>query len=120
MYPDHVWLSNRILRALTGPYLLENLMARLGSLAMGAMGYPAQSEGRFLTLPEGAVEVASGCTGFDMAVVLAGVSLLWGILVSASWRQVTIAAAAGIAIALSLNIPRVVLLAFAAQRTLKL
>jgi exosortase/archaeosortase family protein len=114
MYPDYVWLSNQTLRALTGPYFFENLMAWLGSLALGTMGYAAETDGRFLTLPEGAVEVASGCTGVDMAVVLVGISIIWGLLIKANWQRITLTAIAGAAIALIFNIPRIVLLAFAA------
>ncbi|NEQ53240.1 MAG: cyanoexosortase C [Leptolyngbya sp. SIO3F4] len=114
MYPNYVWLSNRVLRVFTGPYLLENLMAWLGSLALGVIGYTPEVQGRFLVFPEGAVEVAGGCTGFDMAVVLAGISFLWGIFVKTHWQRIAIAVIVGIAIAFSLNIPRIVLLAFAA------
>ena len=114
MYPNHAWLSNQIFRALTGAYLLENLMAWLGSVALRLMGYAAETQGRFLSLPEGAVEVGSGCTGFDMAVVLAGVSIIWGLFIKANRQRIAIAMVSGIAIALALNIPRIVLLAFAA------
>ena len=114
MYPDHAWLSNQIFKALTGPYLLENLMAWLGSIALQWMGYAAVTQGQFLYLPEGAIEVASGCTGFDMAVVLVGVSVIWGLFIQASGRRIAMAMITGIAIALILNIPRIVLLAFAA------
>jgi exosortase/archaeosortase family protein len=114
MYPEYIGLSNALLRILTGPHLFENMMAWLGSIAVGLLGYAAEAEGRFISLPDGAVEVASGCTGFDMAVVLAGISLMWGLFIKADWRRVIAAVVTGIAIAFTFNIPRVVLLTFAA------
>jgi exosortase len=114
MYPDFVWISNRIWRALTGPYFLENTMAMLGSFALQAFGFSAEAQGRFLSLPEGSVEVASGCTGFDMAFVLVGISIVWGLFINQSWQRIGAVCLLGVAIAMVFNIPRIMLLAFAA------
>lgn len=114
MYPDYVWLSNRAFRALTGPHLLENLMAWLGGITLSLMGYAPEVQGRFISIThQGAVEVGPGCNGFDMAFVLAGVSFIWGLLTKKSWQQIAIATVVGITISFILNIPRIVLLTFA-------
>lgn len=114
VFPDLVFLSNQLLRALTGPYFFEDLMAWAGGHALRIIGQPAITEGRFLRLPEGSVEVASGCTGFDMAFALVGISFILGLLLKQSWQRIVYGICASIAIALILNVPRIVLLAFAA------
>lgn len=114
VYPDLVWFAGLIFQFLVGPNKLEQWMAQLGSRALNIMGYAAVPEGAFITLPEGSVEVAAGCTGFDMAIVLAGVSVIWGLLIKSRWHRILVASVTGSAIALIFNIPRIVLLAFAA------
>lgn len=113
LYPDWVFLSNWLWRVVTPPNLLENLMAWMGSLGLQAIGQPAKAEGVYLTLPQGAVEVASGCSGFDMAFVMVCFSILLGLFMQQSWLKITGVAAIGTLLALVFNIPRIMLLAIA-------
>ncbi len=113
-YPDWIWLSNQIIQAVTGPYRLENAMAWISSLLLRAMGQAAEAQARFINLPTGGVEVAPGCSGYDMAFVLVGISILWGLFAKKSGLRIVLVATMGVAIALVLNIPRIMLMTFAA------
>ncbi|WP_035992834.1 cyanoexosortase C [Leptolyngbya sp. KIOST-1] len=113
-YPDWIWLSSQVIQAVTGPYQLENGMAWVSSQLLRAMGQTVEAQARFINLPAGAVEVAPGCSGYDMAFVLAGISVVWGLLVKQTWPRILLVATLGIATALILNIPRIMLMTFAA------
>jgi exosortase/archaeosortase family protein len=114
IYPDLLFISNQTWRVLTPHNLLENSMAWIGSIALRAIGQSdAAALGSVLKLPAGAVEVAPGCSGFDMAFVLAGSGLLLGLFLKETKLKIIGLILAGIALALVLNIPRIVLLTFA-------
>ncbi|PSN14655.1 hypothetical protein C7293_10625 [filamentous cyanobacterium CCT1] len=113
-YPDWIWLSSQVILAITGPYQLENGMAWVSSIFLRSLGQTVEAQDRFINLPTGSVEVAPGCSGYDMAFVLAGTSVLWGLLAKQTLSRIILAAAIGIAIALILNIPRIMLMTFAA------
>jgi exosortase len=114
IYPDLLFISNQTWRVLTPHNLLENNMAWIGSLALNAIGQPdAVAIGSIVKLPAGAVEVASGCSGFDMAFVLAGTGLLLGLFLKETKIKIIGLIFAGILLALVLNVPRIVLLTFA-------
>ena len=117
LYPDLKFLGNTLRRTLTGNQL-EHLMAWLSGLALSAIGQPVSVDGSILSLSTAieagkAVEVASGCSGFDMAFVLAGVGLIMGLFFKRSWSKITALVGAGVALALVFNVPRIMLLAFA-------
>ncbi|MBE9140721.1 cyanoexosortase C [Nodosilinea sp. LEGE 07088] len=113
-YPDWIWLSSEMFQAIMGPYQLENAMAWVSSHLLTAMGQTVEAQARFLNLPAGSVEVAPGCSGYDMAFVLAGVSLVWGLFDQQHWSRIALVSTMGVAIALILNIPRILLMTFAA------
>lgn len=117
LYPDLPFLTNTLRKLLTGDQL-EHLMAWLGGLALAAIGQPVTVNGAILSLSTMTgvakdVEVASGCSGFDMAFVLAGVGVIMGLFFNRSWSKVFALMTAGIALALLFNVPRIMLLAFA-------
>lgn len=113
LYPDWVFLSNAIREVITPPQMFEELMAWSGSLVLQAMGYPATRRGTYLSLPQGSVEVASGCSGFDMAFLIVGASIALGLFLRQKWGKIALVAFLGAMLALILNIPRIVLLTFA-------
>lgn len=113
LYPDWVFLSNAIRKVLTPPHLFEELMAWSGSLVLQAMGHSATARGIYLSLPQGAVEIASGCSGFDMAFLIVGASIVLGLFLRQKWSKIALVAFLGAVLALIFNIPRVVLLTFA-------
>lgn len=128
LYPDLSFISNAVWRILTPHNLLENLMAWLGSMGLRAINQPAVSVGAFISIDPNlplnptlqslvsskTVEVASGCSGFDMAFTLAGSSIIFGVLLKQTWPRVLAMMGIGIALALVLNVPRVMLVAVAA------
>lgn len=117
LYPDLLFLANSLRKILTGNQL-EHGMAWVGGLALRGIGQPVTVEGSILSLSTAieagkAVEVASGCSGFDMAFVLAGVGVIMGLFFKRSWSKITALVGAGVALALVFNVPRIMLLAFA-------
>lgn len=117
LYPSFGFLADT-LRKLLLREQLEYLMAWSGGLALKIIGQPVTVEGTILSLsttidPKKAVEVRSGCSGFDMAFVLAGVGLIMGLFFKQSWSKIAALVAAGVALALVFNVPRIMLLAFA-------
>jgi exosortase len=112
-YPDMGYLANQTWRALTPHLILERVTARLASSGLQGIGFKALAQGPFLSLPEGSVEVASGCSGFDMAFTLLAVGGLMGLYYQLKKRQTLAIILIGVALALTMNIPRVMLLAIA-------
>lgn len=97
----------------TPPLMLEQFTAWVGLLALRAIGQPAELQGLIITLPGGAVEVSWGCTGFNMAMIVAVTGLILGLFFKQSRRRIALLIAIGIALALLFNVPRMVLLAMA-------
>jgi exosortase len=112
LYPDLIFLTNSLWRLATPRFLLENAMGQWAGRALALIGQPVVVEGRFIGLGKGAVEVASGCSGFDMAVSMAAVGLLMGLFYRQAWPKIGLAIGLGIILALIVNIPRVMLLAY--------
>lgn len=98
----------------TPPQLLERLMAWAGSLALHAIGQPAAVSGTTIALPGGAVEVARGCNGFNMAFAMAITGLLLGLFFKQSRINTITLIVAGMMLALLFNIPRIMLVTLAA------
>ena len=117
IYPDLIFLTNTLRKTLTGNQL-ECLTAWLSGLALRAIGQSVTVEGSLLSLSttieaKKTVEVASGCSGFDMAFVLAGVGIIMGLFFKCSWTKTLTLTIVGVALALLFNVPRIMLLAFA-------
>jgi exosortase len=113
VYPDTAFIVVRICRFFTSEDMLEQVMAQLGSLGLNMIGYKATVEAALVKLPEGAVLVAPGCSGFDMAYTLVGCSFLFGVFMCVSWRRILALVVMGWTIAMVFNIPRIVLLSLA-------
>jgi exosortase/archaeosortase family protein len=114
LYPDWIFLSNAIRKVVTPTYWFEEVMAWSGSLVLQGMGHPATPKGVYITLPQGAVKIASGCSGFDLAFLIVGTSVVLGLFMQQKWPKIWLVAVLGAILALIFNIPRVVLLTFAA------
>lgn len=113
-FPKPRLLAEDILQALKIGNLLEVAMAHSSALMLRVIGKPAFAEGTIVALPpDGAVNVAWGCNGFDMAVTMAVASLIMGILLKQKWPGTLAMMLAGVILALIFNIPRIMLLAFA-------
>lgn len=114
IYPNLGFIAIRLFRLVTPHMALERLMAWLGEFGLKAIGQKAIAQAQFLSLPEGSVEVGSGCTGFSMAFTLLGCSLLIGLFFRLSYQKTLMVMLIGVAIAMVFNVPRIMLLANAA------
>jgi exosortase/archaeosortase family protein len=104
----HLW------RAVAPQHSLERFMAWSGGLVLNTMGQQATTTDIFISLPKGSVEVLWGCSGFDMAITMAGTSLLLGLILNQSWQRIVGLVILGIALGLVFNVPRIVVLTLAA------
>ena len=114
VHPTPDILIGQLWIALTPNHILERLMAWSGSLALQAIGQPATSTNISISLPTGGVLVGFGCSGFDMALTIATTSLLLGLILRQTWLRTVWLVIISIFLALFINIPRIVLLTFAA------
>jgi exosortase/archaeosortase family protein len=114
IYPDTSFIAVRVCRYFTSEDMLERVMAWAGSIGLNTIGFKAMSEAAYVRLPNGAVWVGPGCSGFDMAYTIVGCSLLFGLFMKVSWRRVLSLIAVGWALAMVCNVPRIMLLAIAA------
>lgn len=112
LYPSLIFISNKI-RQVTTANLLEQSMAHLGAIGLRLIGYNPSVSGEFLSLPQGSVQVASGCSGFDMAFTLGFTGFLVGLFMKRNWKMTGLLIGSGIATSLVFNIPRIMLLAIA-------
>ena len=114
LYPRPGITAQIIWESFTPPQLLERLMAWGGSIALHAIGQPAEVTGTTIALPGGAVEVAWGCNGFNMAFAMAMTGLLFGLFFKQSRTNTLSLIVAGVILALIFNIPRIMLVTLAA------
>lgn len=101
-------------QALTPDRFLEKLMAQGGSLGLRSLGFAVEVEQQFIRLPNGAVEVAWGCNGFDMAVTMMVASFVLGLFLQQSRSTIALMIGIGAVLALIFNIPRIMLVTIAA------
>lgn len=114
LLPKPAEISRAIWRSFTEPDLLERFMAWAGSAALRAIGQPATVDGIFISLPGGSVEVGWGCNGFDMAMTMIVASLVLGLFLKQSGLKVMALMVIGATLALVSNIPRIMLVTYAA------
>lgn len=110
----NILIGYLVWRVLGSHNILERFMAWSGSLVLHAIGQPATSSDIHISLATGGVEIGWGCNGFDMAFTMAATGLLLGLILKQSWLQTLGLVIIGIALALVLNVPRIVLLTLAA------
>jgi exosortase len=113
VYPATSFIAIRICRFFTSDDMLEQVMAYFGSIGLNVIGYKAIAEAALVKLPEGAVLVAPGCSGFDMAYTLVGCSFLFGVFMRVSWKRILALVIMGWTIAMVFNVPRIMLLSLA-------
>lgn len=112
LFPEPTAVGMTLWKTFTPPEMLERLMAWSGTQGLRAIGQPATLvDPVSIALPGGAVRVIWGCSGFDMATVLAIASLVVGLALRESMIKVVAMVFIGIVLALIANIPRIMLLA---------
>jgi len=112
LYPNLIFVIGSLWRFATPPLILENFMGNLGGQALNVIGQSAIVEGRFISIGSGTVEVNTSCSGFEMAVSTASVGLLMGLFFKQPWLKISLAVVLGIVMALAINVPRIMLLAY--------
>lgn len=113
LYPNIINLATQTWKFATPHNLLELLMANLGSQGLRLLGYESIAQEQFIKLGPGAVEVAFGCNGFHMSFVLGMAGFIVGQFMQLSVRKTVLLIIGGVTLALSLNVPRVMMLAIA-------
>lgn len=113
-FPQPTVVAKAVWVAFMPPQILERCMAWAGASGLSLIGQSAQLDGTLIALPGGVVEVAWGCSGFDMATIMAAASLLLGILLKQERAKIALMISIGIVLAFLFNIPRIMLMAVAA------
>lgn len=115
VYPQPGETAKILWEIFTPPRILDRVTAWLGCGALQAIGQPATvTNDVFISLPTGAVEVGWGCNGFGMATNIAIGGLILGLFLKQGWFKIILLMAIGTVLALILNIPRVMLVTYAA------
>jgi exosortase len=112
-FPQPTAVGKAVWDAFTPPEMLERFMAWSGGLGLQAIGHSATIQETIISLPGGSVRVDWGCSGFDMASIIAVASLILGLFLKQSLPKVTLMVVVGIVLALISNIPRIMLMAMA-------
>ncbi|MBD2325253.1 cyanoexosortase C [Alkalinema sp. FACHB-956] len=113
IYPSLEFIAIRICRFFTSEDMLERIMAWAGSIGLHLIGFKANAQAAYVTLPEGSVWVGPGCSGFSMAFVLVGSAFLLGQFMKLSWKKTGVLIFLGWALSMFANVPRIMLLAIA-------
>ncbi|MGG6263555.1 cyanoexosortase C [Leptolyngbya sp. AN03gr2] len=111
LFPQPTAVAKSLWQVFTPPRMLENFMAWGGSGGLNLIGHPAIQNGTFITLAGKTVDVNWGCSGFDMASILAVASFVLGLFLKQSPIKITLMIAIGIVLAFVANVPRIMLLA---------
>ena len=92
---------------------LERFMAIAGAAGLRVIGQVPTVQWDVISLPDGAVRVDWGCSGFDLATIAAVTSLLLGIFWKQPMWKTSIFVLMGIAFSLIANVPRIMLMTLA-------
>lgn len=113
MYPSLYFVANRLLHSFVSYDFFKETMAQLGSKALTLMGFANTVSGNLIHIDGNVMRVEYSCTGTDMLISLAGFGLVVGLLFKQPLSRIAVAMVLGAAIAMVLNVPRVVLLSLA-------
>lgn len=111
LFPQPTAVAKTLWEVFTPPRMLETFMAWSGSGGLNLIGHAAIQNGTFITLAGKTVDVNWGCSGFDMATILAVASFVLGVFLKQSPVKIAMMMAIGIVLALIANVPRIMLLA---------
>ena len=113
LFPQPTVVAKNLYDTFIPPKMLEGFMAWSGTLGLNAIGQSATVNNTIISLPGGSVDVAWGCSGFDMATIIAVASLVLGLFLKQSLPKVFLMTILGVILALLSNIPRIMLMAMA-------
>lgn len=112
LLPKYLELGYTVGKLILPNDILERFMAIISGYTLQLMGQPAVIDGKIIQLGSGAVNIADGCSGYSMAVILAGTGFVMGIFYGAKTIKIALLMLSGIVIALTINIPRIILLTY--------
>ncbi|NEQ27842.1 MAG: cyanoexosortase C, partial [Microcoleus sp. SIO2G3] len=113
VHPTPNYFVDSLWRTVNYHKSLEQLVAWSSNVALQAIGQSSTSTHNIIYLGTRAIQVEWDCTGADMAITMAATSLLLGLIFKQSWLQTVGLVIVGILLALVVNLPRIMLLAFA-------
>lgn len=111
LFPQPTALAKALWEVFTPPKMLEQFMAWSGTVGLNAIGQPATQMGTVITLVGKSVDVNFGCSGFDMATIMAVASFVLALFLKQPLPKVALMMGVGIGLAFLANIPRIMLLA---------
>lgn len=114
VYPNPGHIAGFLWRTLLPTQILESAMAWVTATVLRAIGQPVTISGSLILFPHHNVEVGWGCNGFDMALAMIGVSLLFGFYLRFSSYRTFQLIWLGVTLAFFVNIPRLVVMTLAA------
>ncbi|MBE9010478.1 cyanoexosortase C [Pseudanabaenaceae cyanobacterium LEGE 13415] len=114
LHPNWERVARYIWGIFAHPKALAEFMAWGGSWVLKAIGQPVTLQQEFLVLPGGSVEVAPGCDGFGMSLVIVISAVIIGFAYRVRSSAMIQLIAIGISMALTLNIVRIAVMVLAA------
>lgn len=114
VYPNLGHVAGLLWRTVLPAQILESAMAWMTTVVLGWISQPVTVSGSLILFPHHNVEVGWGCNGFDMALAMIGVSLLFGFYLRFPSRKIFQLICIGVTLAFFVNIPRLVLMTLAA------
>ena len=113
-YPNPGHIIGTLWQTLLPAQFLESFMAWVTTTVLCWIGQPVMVSGPLILFPNHNIKVGWGCNGFDMALAMIGASLVFGQYFRFSGRKIFQLSCIGIALALLVNVPRLVLMSLAA------
>jgi exosortase/archaeosortase family protein len=113
IYPNATFLLDRMLYALFDPTWIADQVTLVSSQIFKLFGYGASVAGNVISINGESVLIGYPCTGVDMAIALAAMSFVVGLVFKQSMWRVGLATSLGFVVAMASNIPRVMLVVFA-------
>ncbi|MGG6266064.1 cyanoexosortase C [Leptolyngbya sp. AN03gr2] len=114
LHPNWERVARHIWGIFAHPEALAEFMAWGSSWVLKAIGQPVSLQREFLVLPGGSVEVAPGCDGFGMSLVIIISAVITGLAFQVRSRTMTQLIAIGVVMAVILNIVRIAVMVLAA------
>jgi exosortase len=111
LFPQPTLVGKTLWQVFMPPKMLESWMAWSGAEGLKAIGHPVSQHGTVIVLAGKAVDVNWGCSGFDMATILAVASFVLGLFLKQSGPKIVLMIVVGIGLAFLANVPRIMLLA---------
>jgi exosortase/archaeosortase family protein len=113
MYPNATFLVDRMVYAIFDPQWIADYITLLSSQIFQLFGYGASAVNNVISINGESVIVGYPCTGVDMAISLAAMGLIIGLVFQKPLWRIGLATTLGFVIAMAANIPRVMLVVFA-------